>query len=326
LAYLLLTEPLVEEAGFAQFQIRTRESVQEEVTSPMQLGARLVSQATYPDSEVRLRPLTVEQVDRLSLSAAQGYLDQLIKDSPIEVVIVGDIPKDKALELVSRYVGSLPSRPRVSSSTWAELRKLQRPVGPRVLEKDVNTPTNQAFVFSGFYGPDETNRHDVRAMNMASRVLSTRMVKEVREEAQLVYSIGATVRAGSTFPGFGAFSAAAPTDPEKTSALVAKLASMYERFAKDGPSSDEVDVARKQFATTYAEQLKEPAFWISRLSQLTFRGISLDELAEEPQAYQELTAAELKETFARYFSKENSIVVVVRPQSPTTQPLTGSGG
>jgi zinc protease len=272
-----------------------------------------------------MRPMTVEQVDRLSLPTAQACLEQLIRESPIEVVIVGDLPKDKALDLVARYVGSLPSRPRVSTSTWDELRHIKRPTGPRVIEKDVTTPTNQAFVYSGFYGPDETNRNDVRALNMASRILSTRMVKEVREDAQLVYSIGAGIRAGSTFPGFGAFSAAAPTDPEKASALVAKLASMYGVFAKDGPTADEVDVAKKQFATTYAEQLKEPAFWIGRLSELTFRGITLDDLAQEPEAYQKLTGAELKNAFGKYYSKENSIVVVVRPRSPTTQPLTNGG-
>jgi zinc protease len=320
LAYLLLTEPLVEQAGFDQYKDRTRESLQEEVTNPMQLGARLVTQALYPDNEIRLTPLMVEQVDRLSLSAAQECLDTLIKNSPIEVVIVGDLPKDKAIELVARYVGSLPSRPRVGTQTWAELRKIKRPDGPRVLEKDVSTPTNQAYVYSGFYGADETNRHDVRALNMSSRILSTRMVKQVREEAQLVYSIGATNRAGSTFPGFGAFSASAPTDPDKAAALVSKLSSMYQAFAKDGPTSEELDVAKKQYATTYAEQLKEPSFWSGRLQQLTFRGITLDELAEEPQAYQDLTAEHVKSVFARYYSKESSMTVVVRPQAPDPQP------
>jgi zinc protease len=325
LAHLLLTEPLVEEAAFQQYQDRTRESIQEEITNPMQLGARLVTQATYPDSEVRLTPLTIEQLDRLSLSAAQECIDTLIRSSPIEVVIVGDIARDKAMELVSRYLGSLPPRPRVSTDTWAELRRIQRPAGPRVIEKDVVTPTNQAYVYCGFYAADESNRQDVRALNMASRILSTRMVKQVREEAQLVYSIGATVRPGSTFPGFGAFSASAPTDPQKAAALVAKLSSMYEAFAKDGPTSEEMEVARKQFATTFAEQLKEPSFWSGRLSQLTFRGITLDELAEEPQAYQHLTAEQVGDVFAKYYSKNTSMTVVVRPQPPTTQPVVGGG-
>jgi len=88
---------------------------------------------------------------------------------------------------------------------------------------------------------------------------------------------------------------------------------MYEAFAKEGPNEDEMVVARKQFANTYEQQLKEPSFWLGRLSQLTFRGIALDDLVAEPEAYQQMTAKQVKDTFAKYWSKENSIVVVVKP-------------
>src|SRR6478735_6528294 len=180
-------------------------------------------------------------IDKLSLDSAQAWLDKLIKESPVEVTIVGDLSKEKAIELVTKYLGSLPSRPRVEPKLFADLRKIQRPTGPRYVEKLVDTQTDEAYVQSGFYGADESNRHDSRALTMASRILSTRMIKEVREDAQLVYSIGAQSRPGSTFPGFGVFAAGAPTDPHKTDALVEKLASMYEKFAKAGPTDEEVD-------------------------------------------------------------------------------------
>jgi zinc protease len=324
LAYLLLTEPKIEAAPFDQFKTTMREMLGEALKNPMMVGMRTAGRAAYPDDEPRTQPLTADQVDKLSLDAAQAWLERLIKESPIEVVIVGDLPKDRAMELATKYLGAVPSRQRVTPSLYADLRKLKRPAGPRVFEKTVETPTKQAFVMSGFYGTDETNRADVRALNMAARLLSTRMIKEVREDAQLVYSIGASSRAASTYPGFGVFSANAPTDPPKADALVAKLASMYEQFAAEGPSEEEMIVARKQFANTYEEQLKEPGFWSGRLNQLTFRGISLDDLVNEPDAYQALTAKDVKDTFAKYYSKDNSIVVVVKPQSAAAQPVRSS--
>jgi zinc protease len=216
----------------------------------------------------------------------------------------------------------------VDPKLYAELRKVKRPAGPRIIEKTVDTPTDEAYVQSGFYGADESNRNDVRALNMASRILSTRMIKEVREDAQLVYSIGASSRAGSTFPGFGVFAAGAPTDPHKIDALVEKLSSMYETFAKDGPTNEEVEVARKQFANTYEEQLKDPASWATRLNQIGFRGISLDELATEPQAYQTMTGQQIKDVFAKYYSKDNAIVVIVKPsgKNPTTMKTASNNG
>jgi zinc protease len=170
-------------------------------------------------------------------------------------------------------------------------------------------------VLSGFYGPDQKNLREAYAMSIAARVLSTRMVKEVREEAQLVYSIGASSRSGTTYPGFGVFSAGAPTEPAKVKPLVDKLASMYAAFAKDGPTEGELEVARKQFAKNFEEQLIEPAFWQTRLESLAFRGVSLDDMLKQPEVYAAMSAEEIKATFAKYATPENAIVVTVAPEA-----------
>jgi zinc protease len=315
LAYLLLTDPRIEDAAFSQFQIRMREMLDESHASPMMIGGRAAAAAPFPDDESRTKPLTVQQVDKLTLTAAQAWLDKLIRESPIEVVIVGDIPRDRALDLAARYLGALPPRERISTHTNESLRHLKRPAGPRMVEKTIDSPTKQAFVLSGFYGADESNLADARALSMAARILSSRMTREVREQAQLVYSIGAGSRAAVTYPGFGVFSASAPTDPAKVPALVDKLASMYEAFATNGPSEDEMIVARKQFANNYEQELREPAYWSGRLSQLTFRGRSLDDIVNEPEAYQSLTADQVRQAFAKYYSKDNSIVVIAKPSA-----------
>ncbi|MCA9285760.1 MAG: insulinase family protein [Phycisphaerales bacterium] len=318
LAYLLLTEPLIESAGFDQYLTSTREALAESVKSPMSLGARCVAEAMYPPDEPRTRPLEIAELDRIELGQAQAWLDRLVRESPIEVSIVGDIDRDQALDLVARYLGALPTRPRIDPTTYESLRHLQRPDGPRVVQRTLETPTEQAFVFVGFYGPDQTDRAAARAMAMAARILSMRMVKEVREEAQLVYSIGASSRAGSTYPGFGVFSASAPTEPAKADALVAKLQSMYTTFAESGPSEDEMETAKKQVANTFSEQVRQPSYWLGRLNEMTFRGVTLDEILSEPDAYQAVTAAEVRETFRQFYTSQDPIVVVVRPDDSSS--------
>jgi zinc protease len=323
LAWLLLTEPRIEEAAFEQFKTTARQGIEESLRNPMSLGMRTVASAVYPEDAARTQPLTVEQLDSLTLLAAQAWLEKLIAQSPIEVVIVGDIARERALDLAARYLGALPSRERPAPGTYAALRALKRPAGPRHIERAADTATKQAFVFSGFYGADETNRADARALSMASRVLSTRMVKQVREEAQLVYSISSSSLPASTYPGFGVFSAGAPTDPAKVPALVEKLASMYEAFAAEGPTEEELEVAKKQFANTFDEQMKDPQFWSGRLARITFRGTSLDDIVEDPAAYQALSAAEVKAAFAKYYGTPNSIVVVVEPAEGASAPAPG---
>lgn len=314
LAYLLLTEPKIEQAAFDQFKSTTRESILESLTNPATYGARLAAGVMYPADAARVQPVTVEQVDRLTLDASQAWLDRLIKESPIEVTIVGDIDREKAMDLVARYIGALPPRAKIAPDAYAAQRHLTRPAGPRVVIETIKTPTAQAFVMSGFYGADQVDRDDARAMALAARILSTRMVTEVREKEQLVYSIGAGSRTATTYPGFGVFSAAAPTEPAKADALVAKLASMYETFAEGGPSEEELDVARKQMANTFQTDLIDPGYWSGRIGRMTFRGESLDDVVNDPEAYQAIDAETIRATFAKYFSKDNMITVVVKPE------------
>ncbi|MCE9618767.1 MAG: insulinase family protein [Planctomycetes bacterium] len=315
LAYLLLTQPKIEEAAFTQYKTMARQVIEESMKTPNGLGSRMASSLPYPDDEARTKPITPEQIDKLTLAASQLWLEKLIAESPIEVAVVGDISKDRAVNLATKYLGALSERPRVSPETYLSIRSLKRPAGPRYFEKTLDTPTKQSFVLSGFYGADQANREDVRALGMASRILSTRMVTEVREKAQLVYSIGAASRAATTYPGFGVFSATAPTDPHKAKPLIEKLASMYEEFAKNGPTEEEMDIARKQMANTFEEQVKEPGYWSGRIDLMTYQGTKLDDVVNEPAAYQALTAKQVKDTFAKYYDPKNSIVVMVNPQN-----------
>ena len=316
LAHLLLTEPRIEATAFAQFQTGMRQAIAEAGKNPLALGIRIAGSVAYPDDDVRMQPTTAAQIDHLTVEAAQAWLEKLLGESPIEVAVVGDLGRDRALELVTHYLGSLPARPRVSRDTYLPLRTLKRPAGPRLVEKTLDTPTAQAFVLSGFYGADETNLPEVRALNLAAQVLSTRMIAEIREQAQLVYSIGASSRPGGMFPGFGVFAAGAPTEPHKADALVAMIASMYEKFAASGPTDAELDVAKKQVANTFGEQLKDPSYWMAQLEQMTLRGQNLDDLAAAPAVYQAFTVAPIKDVFAKYYAKANSLVVVVKPKVP----------
>lgn len=313
LAHLLLTQPKIESAAFTQHQIGAKQAYEAISKNPGRLAMRLVSEATYPDDDPRFQPVTPAQIDRWTLAAAQAWLERMVRECPIEVAIVGDVPRERAIELATRYLGSLAPRERVSPKTALAQRTIKRPAGPRVLERSMDTATDQAFVYSGFYMCDESNLADLRPLNMAARILSTRMTTEVREQAQLVYSIGAQVRPGSTYPGLGAFSASATTQPSKTAALKDKLAAMYEAFAKDGPTDAEVDVARKQRAKDFEEQMKEPALWMTQLESLTWRGANLDDVLDSPAAYDAITAKLVKETFAKYYDKANSIVVTLVP-------------
>ncbi len=66
---------------------------------------------------------------------------------------------------------------------------------------------------------------------------------------------------------------------------------MFAAFAKDGPTPEELTVAKKQMANLLEEIMKTPDFWLGRLSTLDYRGLDLDDLLDAPAQYQRFTAA-----------------------------------
>jgi zinc protease len=314
LAYRLLTDPVVEAAALAQWQVSEVQAITARRARPAGVLGEALADAIYPPAELRTRPLSAEQVHAIAREAAQAWLARLIATAPTEVAIVGDIDRERALELVTRYLAGLPPRARIGTETLRALRAIARPVGPIAIARSVTTATSQAVVLDGFFGADVTNVRDTRLLALAARVLSTRMNRIVREERQLVYSIHASSRPAAEYPGYGLFLAQAPTDPGKTAALTATLEEMFAAFAKAGPTDGEIRVARAQIDNALSEALAGPDLWGDRLANLDYRGTRLDDLMEARQRYAAMTAAEVQEAFARYYAPGARVRVVVTPR------------
>ncbi len=313
LAHLLLTEPKIEKSAFDDWKTATLQQIEASEKDPSQLFGRLIPDAVYPEGEVRTRPLTAAQVNAVTIEAAQAWLDAAMKTSPIEVAFVGDMKAEQVVPLVETYLGSLPARARVAPEAFDSLRKITKPAEPRTVKRTIDTTTDLGAAMVAFYGPDETNLEDARAMSMAARVLSSRMVQEIREKAQLVYSIRSNSSAGSTFPGFGLFSAASQTQPQKADSLVVKIQEMFNAFAKEGPTEAELTVAKIQTAKSMEESMKEPGFWMNQMEVATFDRTKFDDVLAEPEKTQALTAETIRTTFAKYWGDGKTIVVQVMP-------------
>ncbi len=313
LAHLMLTDPKIEPAALADWKTLQKQSIESREKEPGPLFATLLPEALYPEGDVRVRPLSLEQVDRVTIESAQARLKTLIASGPIEVAVVGDIDAARAMQLITTYIGSLPSRERVSADMYMKARTLVRPEGAKTVRRDLRTATDQGSVFVGFYGPDSWQEEDVRAMSLASRVISTRMIEEIREKAQLVYSIGSRSSPGDIFPGFGVFSASSTTQPEKADALIAKIREMFDAFAKEGPTDEELNVAKLQIAKSFETSVRQNGFWMGVLGDYTTSRINLDHVLIADKLAGQVSKEKVVETFRKYYGKGDVKVVEVRP-------------
>lgn len=315
LAHLLMTDPVVEQAAFDQWVKQQKLAISQRKLEARGVLSELLAEAVYPADEARVRPMTEAQVDSLTAAEGQARLRDVLAKGPIEVAVVGDIDRRTALELVARYVGSLPARARIGATTLDALRGVKPLPGPVNEHRQFKTTTDQAIGVSGFYGVDARNLLDVRLMSMAARILTTRATEQIREQKQLAYSPSVGSTPGTEYPALGIVAMVSPTAPDKVQALLDATREMYDAFAKDGPSETEMETAKKQMANTLDEQMREPGFWLGVLGSIEYRGRTLASVMEAPAAYQGFTATQVKEAFGRYYKPERRFELWVAPEA-----------
>jgi zinc protease len=303
----------VEGPALDQWKQRQRQNLMLRNIEPNHVFNELVVNAVYPKGELRVRPLEEEHIARITPESATQWVRRLLAGSAVEVAVVGDIERERAEELIKVYFGSLPERARIGTDSLAEFRKLERPTGPTKLGRKIPTKTDKALTVSGFYGPDQSELRDVRLLHMAARILTTRATEQLREQKQLAYSPTVQSRPGAEFPGFGVVTMRSPAAPERVEELLREVDRMFAAFAAEGPTEQEVGVARKQMANMLEENMRQPEFWVGSLMGMTYRGNTLGDVLSAPEQYSAFAGAEIREAFARYYRPENTFAVWVAP-------------
>ena len=320
LAHLLITDAKIEPAAFDNWKKGQTQAIKQRKSQPMGVFQERMMQTIMPAGERRMSPLELEDLELLTIDAAQRRLDMLMAISPIEVAVVGDIDRDRAMNLIATYIGNLSDRERISDSLYESRRYLDLPTGPMVSETTVETQTPIAMVVAGSYGPDARNKRDVRLMSMAQKIISTRMLKKIREEKALVYSIGAFSNPSTAFRDMGIFAAGAPTDPAKADELASAIHEVFGEFAINGPTGEEADIARGQIHNEIDENLLQPGFWAGQLNGAVYRDRSLNDLADPKANYDPFTAEDIRDAFARYYQPDSQWTVVVTPEPAPATP------
>jgi zinc protease len=313
LAYLLLSDPIIEKSALRVWKEETLQNLEEARTNVEARRAEELGRLLSND-DPRFRRLTPEQVERMNIPSVERWLYRLIRSAPIEACVVGDIDRNEALNLVLTYLGSLPSRPRTDPAL-DRLRNVDWLPGAESSAVGVDTITPRASVAVGWRGADWTEVKDRRCLQIIAQILTSRLRVEVREKRSLTYTIYCTSRAAEGYPGTGLIAAYFTADPEKAADAADLTRQVFEDFVRNGPTDAEMDAVRRQFANVIETSQKEPRYWASVLADLDYRGTILSDVEDAMRAYTHYTADDLQNVAHRYIRPERRIQVIARPSA-----------
>ncbi len=190
---------------------------------------------------------TFRTVDRDDLMAF--FKENYVADNMI-TVLVGDVPVDEAMDALRNTFGSMPSTPRKSVTLPQEPRQL----APRLMRSPGEWNLSRCEIGYHTVGLSDP---DAVALDVIAQVIgqgkSSRFVKRLREERQLVNSIAAY---SYTPQEPGLFGIYAEFDPAKEAEALSAINDEIDALLKDGFTAAELEKARKQVLTSALSTLQ----------------------------------------------------------------------
>ncbi|MHB1141475.1 MAG: M16 family metallopeptidase [Sulfuricaulis sp.] len=311
-AHALLTDAHVDERVFQQWQERMRSGAERRRYN-LRAQVNFAAHRLFTGSDPRFAPYEPELTDRLTREAAQAWLDRLLRQTPMEVAIVGDFDLERAIAHAGKYLGSLPKRPASDPELDAR-RRLRAVPGPHETTVTAETETPRTDVYLAWRGADWKDTHDRRALDLAERLLTRKLMHELREQRGWVYSLSADSDAAQDYLGNGRFVIRFSTDPARAPEAMQLARQLVEEMAAKGPTEEELTIVRRQLANEIEVSQRSVGYWMSGLSGMHMRGDTLDGLRGMPAAYQRITAKEVRDVLARYIIPERRVAIIGMPQ------------
>ena len=140
-----------------------------------------------------------------------------------------------------------------------------------------------------------------------------RLIEQIREKMSLVYSLNAGNRPSVAYDDAGTFGTMAPCEPSKAAQVVTEIKKIYDAFAKDGPTDEELANAKKQIANNLDEEMREPSHWLRVLRDLDYHARSLEDEKQEPTAYEKYSPDDVKKVFLKYYKPERTFEITAGP-------------
>lgn len=238
-----------------------------------------------------------------------------LASGPLEVVVVGDVNMDKAIDAVARTFGALPARASPSGIP-AERVKVRPPAGGGAEVRTHRGRSDQAVLYvawptTGFF----EDPRGARVNRLLAEVLALRLTAELREKQGATYSPTTDSTHSLEIPGWGYISAAIEVPPDRIPAITADIRRIASELAREAPTADEMARARKPTLEGILQSRETNGYWLSALSGAQADSRRLDALRSLLPTLEAIGAADLQAAARRWLGDERMWRLEVRPES-----------
>ena len=281
-------------------------SIKEANTRPATVAARAFGKAVYGKHPYG-RETTEADLRNISSADMQALHAQAVRACYARISMVGAVDRAQADALVATLLARLPQGNCPALPLVEEVQPLSGPS-----EQRIAFDSAQAHVLVGQPGI-KRNSPDYFALLVGNHILggggfTARLTEEVREKRGLTYGIYS-----SFAPGLhaGAFTISLQTRPDQAQQALDILRAELQRFVADGPTAQELQAAKDNLIGGFALRIDTNRKLLDNVANIAWNDLPLDYLATWTAQVQRVSAADIRQAFARTLQPQSMATVVL---------------
>jgi zinc protease len=306
-----MLNPALPETAFTIVRRQNASLTAGELKSPEYLARLARLEALYPKGDPALRRPTPATISSLTLSDVRAYYASTFRPDMTTIVIIGQVTPDQAKKVVEKYFGN-----------W-------KAVGPKPATDLPHVPPNKS---SSAVVPDRSrvqdevtltetlgltrSNPDYYALQLGNHILSgafyaTRLYREMREEAGLVYTVESALDVGKTRALFQIYYGC---DPQNVSKARAAALNNLRKMQTEPVTAKELQQAKTLLITQMVLGEGSEDGVAGRLLDLSVRDLPMNEPMQAARHYIEMTADQVQAAFQKWLRPDDFVQVVRGPQ------------
>ncbi len=226
--------PALPEPAFNVVRRQIAQTVAGQLKSPNYLSGRAFLAALFPSGDPTLRETVPETVDAVTLADMRDYYRSAFRPDLTTIVVIGNVTPQRAKAVIEKYFGGWTvTGPRPAT----DLPPV--PLNPQTVSAVPDSSRVQDNVMLGETLALTRSNPDYYALELGNSVLggafySTRLSRDIRKNAGLVYSIQSQLNVGKTR---GVYLVGYACDPQNVSKVQHMVMQGARRHAEDaGPA------------------------------------------------------------------------------------------
>ncbi len=283
-----------------------------EQQSPSYFTQRALRRALLPEGDPALRQATADSMARNTLEDVKAYHAAVYRPDMTTIVVIGNVTPDEAKATIEKYFGAWKA---TGPKPDVDLGAIPPSKPSATVVPDRSRVQDSALLAETV--PISRTNPDYYALELGDHVLgggfyATRLYHDLRQEAGLVYSVDVQFSAGKSR---STYLVAFGSDPRNVSQAKRLIVRDLVSMQKSDVSPAELQQAKAILLRQLPLSESSEDAVASGLASLSLSGLPLDEGHRAAQVYANLTAAQIREAFAKYV-RPGAFVQVVQGPAP----------